>query len=694
MTRKTYLTLSSSVQYIKGIGPKRASCLYRLGVQTVRDLLYFVPRRYVDYSSVMKIKDLQINDEATVIGKIILVENRKTRGHMRGSMIKLLLQDETAAIGVKWFNRPDLKNKFMVSDWLIISGKVSYYHGHQFVNPLYEVLDREEIAERKSGTIIPVYPLTEGLSIWNIRRSARIALDACRHEIKDSLPIALRRKNDLIALPEALQQIHFPSTTGDASQARRRLVYDEFFYFELMLARRRSERTGKTGIQLKETGALTREFLQILPFSLTKGQHEVISQITRNMAETRPMNRLLQGDVGSGKTVVALYAMLVAVENGYQAALMAPTEILAEQHYLGLSIWLKRLGVHASLLTSSLSRSDKEQSFTDIKTGRAHIIFGTHALIEGNIEFKKLGMVVIDEQHRFGVMQRAELVNKGINPDFIVLSATPIPRTLALTLYGDLDISSLQEKPPRRGEVLTRIVKANEIPKMNQVVQDELKKNHQAFVICPVIEKSEKHDLKSVNEVYHDITGIFPDFSVGIIHGRLPTSERIEIMSRFRDGTLQILVATTVIEVGVDIPNATLMIIEHPERFGLAQLHQLRGRIGRGAEKSYCFLFLDRYVAPETYERISYFASSNDGFALAQKDMKLRGPGEILGKRQHGLPDIKIGDLEEDQEILFRARDDAFAVIQQDPEMNMPEHALIKEYLDQVAEGAELLRIG
>jgi len=692
VSKKTYLTLSSPVKYIKGIGPKRALYFKKIGIETVNDLLFLVPRRYLDYSNIVLIKDLKINDEATVIGKVILAELQKTR--RRGTLIKVIIADNSGTILLKWFNRPDLKKKFKVGDWLIVSGKVSFYYGRQFINPLYEFITDEERMNKKQGAIIPIYPLTEGLSSWDIKRAVKICLDECLDEIVETLPEPLIKKNNLMHLHEAIRKIHLPEKREEAIAARRRLVYDEFFFFELILAKRKNSIKKERGIMLKENGMLTKKFLELLPFSLTRGQMEVIKSIAADMAEPQPMNRLLQGDVGSGKTVVALYAMLIAVENGYQSALMAPTELLAEQHFLNLKEILKKLNLDSALLTSSIRTKEKQEIIKKISAGEIDIIFGTHALIEGNVIFKKLGLAVVDEQHRFGVMQRAALVNKGVNPDFLVLSATPIPRTIALTLYGDLDISLLKEKPPHRGEVITQIVKPREKNAAFDFVKQELSRKRQVFIICPIIEKSEKLDLKSVAEVYQEITRTFPNHSVGVIHGRLKTDERMKIMTQFRNGELEILVATTVIEVGVDIPNATVMLIEHPERFGLAQLHQLRGRIGRGAQKSYCFLFLDRFVSEETFERISFFEKNNDGFALANKDMSLRGPGEILGKKQHGLPDIKIGDLENDRELLFSARDDAFELIKKDPEMNHSEHYMLRRYLQKIAKKENLLRIG
>jgi ATP-dependent DNA helicase RecG len=692
VVKKTYLKLDSQVQYIKGIGPKRSLYFKKIGVEIINDLLFLVPRRYIDYSDIFKIKNLQINNETTVIGKIQLVELQKIKN--RVNLTKILLTDNSGSINIKWFNRPDLKKKFKVGDWLLISGKVSFFYDRQFVNPLYEIISEEEIMEKKHGSIIPVYPLTEGLSLWDIKRAIKISLDACLDEIRETLPQSITKKHNLMSLNEAVYNLHFPTKIEKAIAARRRLVYDEFFFFELILAKRKMKFMNETGIPLKENGRLTEKFVRLLPFQLTKGQTEVIKSIVNNMEQFRPMNRLLQGDVGSGKTIVALYAMLVSVENGYQSVLMAPTEILAEQHFIVLSEILKKLNVESLLLTSSIKGDERQTTIQKIHSGEAQIIFGTHALIEEEIMFKNLGLAVVDEQHRFGVMQRAALVNKGINPDFLVLSATPIPRTIALTLYGDLDISMLKEKPPSRGEVITKIVNEKKKGTTFEFVRQEVSKGRQVFVICPIIEKSETLDLKSVNEVYQEITSAFPECSVGVIHGRLKTAERMSIMNEFRCGNLSILVATTVIEVGVDIPNASVMLIEHPERFGLAQLHQLRGRIGRGAQKSYCFLFLNRYVPPETFERISFFEKNNDGFALAQKDIKLRGPGEILGKKQHGLPDIKIGDLEADKDLLFLARDDAFELVKKDPEISSSEYYVIRRKLNKLAKKAQLLRIG
>jgi ATP-dependent DNA helicase RecG len=562
------------------------------------------------------------------------------------------------------------------------------------INPLFEMIDDKNGDDLNQGRVIPVYPLTEGLTLWDIKRAVTIALRECCNNVPEILPSRLLKKYAFMTRRDALFSIHEPKTVEEARCARRRLVYDEFFFFELILAKRRTLIKDADGIKMTENGTRTKQLLALLPYDLTHDQQQAIQTIARDMAAPRPMNLLLQGDVGSGKTIVALYAMLIAVENGYQAALMAPTEILAEQHSMVISPLLRKMNIRTGLITSSIRSAERRKILTALQDGTIDIILGTHALIEEDISFKHLGLAIVDEQHRFGVMQRAALVNKGQNPDFLVLSATPIPRTIALTLYGDLDIATIREKPPGRGEVTTQIIRARDKHDAYRFIREQLALHRQAFVICPIIERSEKLDLRSVQDIHEEITRTFPEFQTGVIHGRLKTPDRIAIMETFRRGKIDILVATTVIEVGVDIPNATIMLIEHPERFGLAQLHQLRGRIGRGAEQARCFLVVDTYLKEETYERISFFAKNNDGFALAQQDMKLRGPGEILGKRQHGLPDIKLGDLDADRDILFEARDDAFDLISLDPQIASSDHTMVQRHLHVLAEQEELLRIG
>lgn len=672
--------LETDIQYLKGIGPKRALRLNKIGVKTVGNLLFLVPRRYIDRSKITKIKTLVANNDGTIYGKIIASGTRKTKN--RGEIVRIVVSDDSGILEAIWFNRPDLKDKFSINQQLILSGTVTFYGRKQMVNPVYEIISEQKQDDNDfvyAGSIIPVYPLTEGLSLWEIRRPMLNAIDNYLGYVKETLPSYLLQKNNFPNLRNAIQNLHFPKSLEDAQKARERLVYEEFFYLELILALRKlSCQTYKKGRPLKENGALTNKLMKILPFELTQGQKKVLNEIKTDMAKETSMNRLLQGDVGSGKTVLAIYAMLIAIENGYQAALMAPTEILAEQHYLVWQERLSNIGVKTCLLTGSTKSKARKQFIQEIAGGAIQLIFGTHALIEENIKFSKLGIAIVDEQHRFGVMQRAALLNKGINPDFLVMTATPIPRTLQMTLYGDLDISVLSEKPPGRKRIVTKLVNNKRRAEVNKFIRHKIDEGRQVYIVCPLIEESEKLDLKAAIKTYHEVKEIFPDKRVGLVHGRLKSNERIALMEKFRQHELDILVTTTVIEVGVDIKNATVMVIEHPERFGLAQLHQLRGRIGRGSEVSYCLLIVSDFINPTAYDRLRFFEKNDDGFLLAEKDLDIRGPGEILGTQQHGLPDLKIADLQQDRHLLFKARDDAFALIQDDPHFQKLENNLIK----------------
>lgn len=688
-------TLETPVQYLKGIGPKRSSYLNRIGVTTIGDLLTLVPRRYLDYSNLAKISNLKVGDAVTVVGQIIARDVKRTKS--KGEIVILAVSDSTGLLSCRWFNRPDLKKKFKVGDLIILSGEVTFYYGKQMVNPNYQIVDpNKEDMPIYAGSIIPIYPLTEGINLWSLRKSIMRAIECCLSKVKETLPAYLLKKHNLLTISDAIQKIHFPESISDAKKARDRFVYEEIFLFELALALRRAMvRSDARGVVLREKGDLTKRFLELLPFSLTEAQKKVIDEIKSDMEKTQTMYRLLQGDVGSGKTVIAIYTALIAVENNYQAALMAPTELLAEQHYQTYIKLLTNIQVKTALLTGSISSKEKENVLTRLANKDIDIIFGTHALIEERVNFKKLGVVIVDEQHRFGVVQRALLTAKGDSPDFLVISATPIPRTLSLTLYGDLDISQLDEKPPGRKEVETIVVNPDKQHEIYKFIEEKIEIKNQVFYICPLIQESDRVDLKSVERAMDEISRVFSRRKIEILHGRIPSKDRRRIMSNFRKGKIDILIATTVVEVGVDVPNANIMVIEHPERFGIAQLHQLRGRIGRGKDKGYCILFLSEGFAPEWKTRIDYFASTNDGFKLATKDMELRGPGELLGKKQHGLPDLKITDITKDTPILFKARRDAFQIVEFDPELNDPEHTVLKEQLkDKFEEKLELLGIG
>ncbi len=684
--------LSTPIQYLKGVGPKRAAMLAKLGITTVGDLLFLVPRRYVDRSRTAPIARLKVGDEVTVFGRVLAVGNRCTRTFKR--LVSCLVGDESGTIEAVWFNRPDLTERFRPGQELMLSGKVTAYRTKQFVNPRFEILERGGEFSA-TNAIIPVYPLTEGLSIWALRRMLRTALNGYLPAVQETMPDEILGRYGFPSMQEALETIHFPQDVESAERARSRLVYEELFYLELLLAlRKRQQVTQREGFRLPETGVLTQQFRQLLPFKLTRGQEAVLREILADMASPRCMNRLLQGDVGSGKTVVAIYAMLVACENQAQAAMMAPTELLASQHYKRWAAVLENLGVRAGLLTGSKRAKERQKLLEELEDGRLQMVFGTHALIEENVRFHRLGLVVVDEQHRFGVMQRAALMNKGRNPDFLVMTATPIPRTLTLTVYGDLDTSILAEKPAGRVPVVTRIVTEEKRAKVYEYFEKRFAQGEQAFIICPLIEESEKLDLASALRTYEEVKTAFPNRRVGLVHGKMRSEEREEQMELLREKKLDILVSTTVIEVGVDVPDATMMLIEHPERFGLAQLHQLRGRIGRSNRRGVCVLMV-RPEATEAMERLEYFASTTDGFALAEKDARWRGPGQLLGTRQHGLPDLRIADPFTDRAMLVRARRDAFRLIETDPFLCDPRHAMVRRTLAaRYAGREELLRVG
>jgi ATP-dependent DNA helicase RecG len=685
--------LDTPVQYLNGIGPKRAALLAKVGVETIGQLLFFVPRRYLDRSQMMAIRDLRPGDEATVLAKVVTAGARRLKSYKQ--VVSCLVRDESGMIEALWFNRPDLVDRFHSNQEILLSGQVTRYRGMQLVNPMFELAD-DQAEFSFANAIIPVYPLTEGLSLWTIRRAMTTAMEKCLASVPESLTPGIVEHYHFPGIRDALQAIHFPKDIESALRARERLIYDELLYFQLLLALRHREYvSARKGTNLAETGALTGPFMEKLHFRLTKAQVRVLDEIRQDMASERCMNRLLQGDVGSGKTVVALYAMLVACENSAQAAMMAPTEILAEQHYQGWHERLASIGVKTALLTGSTRAAERREIIAGLESGAVQMVFGTHALIEEEVKFNRLGLVVVDEQHRFGVRQRAALLNKGLNPDFLVMTATPIPRTLAMTLYGDLDSSVLDEKPPGRRPVVTKLMSGLERDSAYLATARHMDAGEQAFVVCPLIEESEKLDLASAVKTYEQTKAALPKHRVGLVHGRMKSDERNELMEKFRKKEIDLLVATSVIEVGVDVPDATVMIIEHPERFGLAQLHQLRGRIGRGSRQSFCILLAPRAALGDALERLEFFVRTSDGFELAEKDMELRGPGELLGTRQHGLPDLRIAELGRDRKILRQARKDAFRLVALDPELKQPQNVCIKRTLLTRYEGrSELLRVG
>ena len=708
----------SPLQYVKGIGPKRATALREAGIHSVYDLLYYFPFDYLDRSRIVNIRDLpkHVGGErpVTIIGEVYRQELRRSRRSNR-LVFFLTVKDQTGSLPCVWFEGIQwYKDAFEKGELLALSAYPDFdkLRRIQFTHPEFDRLKGAEEEDEpdwgklfNTGAIIPKYrsgaELSKvGLDSRGFRRIIRSALKGHLHHIGEILSEEVRARANLADVRYALEQIHFPSSYDNLNVARRRLKFDELFFLQLMLAYRK-RRVGEEvkGITYTIESKLARSLAESLPFELTKAQRRVINEIAGDMRLPKPMNRLLQGDVGSGKTIVALLAMLVAVDNGYQVAFMAPTEILAEQHYRTLTSYLRSLPVSVRLLIGGQKKRLREDVLEDTRSGRAHIVVGTHALIEGNIEFSRLGFVVIDEQHRFGVLQRATLREKGYHPDVLVMTATPIPRTLALTLYGDLDVSVIDEMPADRKPIKTAIRLEHQKEKVFQFVRDEVAQGRQVYIVFPLIEESEKVDLKAATtEFEHLQSDVFPDLKLGLLHGRMKSEEKEDVMLKFKERDIQVLVSTTVIEVGIDIPNATIMIIENAERFGLSQLHQLRGRVGRGADQSYCVLVANygwfdtqrrgkemgevKKEKQDAQTRLETMVATTDGFRIAEVDLKLRGPGEFFGIRQSGYPEFRIANLVEDGELITLARKEAFALVDSDPQLRSPSNEPIRRHFE------------
>ena len=669
--------LEASVTRLQNVGPAHAKKLQKLGVYTVGDLLYHFPRRYDDYSKLKTISQLVYGEEVTLLVTVCEAHTREThRGGM--TITTVLLADTTGRINATFFNQPYLQQQFKSGRRIVISGRVEQDVGHlAFKHPEWEPFSKELL---HTARIVPVYPLTEGVTNRWLRRLIKGIVEYWAPQAADALPEAMRARENLLDVPTALSEIHFPTSSEKMHAARRRLALDEFLLIQLGVLRQRKQWREQPGRALRADDALHQNFLAALPFQLTNAQQRVLQEILGDIQRAQPMSRLLQGDVGSGKTVVAAAAMLAAVANGAQAALLAPTEILAEQHYKTLStIFAQQTKPpRVRLLIGGLKNREKEQARAEIAAGEIDVAVGTHALIQEDVEFKDLALAVIDEQHRFGVEQRATIRAKGYHPHILVMSATPIPRTLALTLYGDLDLSIIDEMPPGRQEIKTKWLEPRERERAYAFIANQIKQDRQAFVICPLIEESEAIDAKAAVEEYERLRkDVFPNLRVGLIHGKLKPSEKDATMNAFRDHQIDILVATSVVEVGIDVPNATVMLIEGADRFGLAQLHQFRGRVGRGEHQSYCLLLAEKSGATSD-ERLRVIESTQDGFRLAEEDLKLRGPGEFFGTRQSGLPDLKVAKLS-DVKILEEARKIAQEVFERDPELNQPDHQLLAQ---------------
>lgn len=686
------IRLDTPVTYLKGVGPARAASLHKLGIVTAGDLLYHVPRRYEDASTVSPIASLEPGMDATVIGSVISKGIIPTRKGLR--IFQAVVRDDSGMIEASWPGQPFLDRVIEKGDTLLLTGTVRFFHGRQ-LNPREYVNLGQDENPTESGRVLSVYPATEGLSFKVIRGLIDTQLDTLLPQVDEYFPSALLKEARVVSLGNALRMVHRPTSIAEAMRGRERLAFEELFFVQL-LQRRANQlaRAKRKGITFENKRALTTTLKDSLPFTLTNAQVHALREIFSDMCSDRRMHRLLQGDVGSGKTIVALFSALLAMENGYQAAIMAPTELLAEQHHRTFTRLLGTLGIEPVLVTGSLGAKARKEVAAKLASPDPVLAVGTHALVQQSTQFAKLGVVVIDEQHRFGVEQRKQLSSKGDSPDVLLMTATPIPRSLALTTYGDLDVSTLDERPAGRLPITTVMRRESGRGKVFDFIRDQVTKGRQVYIVYPVIEESEKTDLKAATTMYEQlVSSVFPSLRLALLHGRMPSEERDDVMRAFRDGDIDILVATTVIEVGIDVANATVMLIEHPERFGLSQLHQLRGRVGRGAEASYCILLGD--VGEEAAERLNIFVSTEDGFAIAQADLRLRGMGDLFGERQSGEAMFQIADPVRDEELNLQARVLAEEVLERDPELRAPEHAKMREIINKrYARALELFRVG
>jgi ATP-dependent DNA helicase RecG len=685
--RPDQVRLTTPLNQLASMSKNQDRLLQGLGLATVQDMLSYFPRDYLDYARQATIDQLEAGETVTLVGQVVNCTCFTSPKNQNLTIFQLQLRDQTGRIKLSRFYagkrfaqkgwQESLKRLYPPQTVVAASGLVkSNKYGLTLDNPEIEVLDRNSpsIDSFKVGRVLPVYPLTEGITADLLRKLVLNCQPAIA-QLTDPLPPSLRQQYELIDLPTAIAQIHFPDNTEQLTQARRRLVFDEFFYLQLgFLQRRYQQKSQQNSAIFSPSGELLEKFSDLLPFRLTQAQQRVVNEILQDLNNPSPMNRLVQGDVGSGKTVVGVFAILAALQSGYQAALMAPTEVLAEQHYQKLVGWFNLLYLPVELLTGSTKMSKRRQIHAQLESGELPLLVGTHALIQDPVNFQRLGLVVIDEQHRFGVHQRAKLLAKGNAPHVLSMTATPIPRTLALTLHGDLEVSQIDELPPGRQPIQTTVITAKDRPQMFDLIRREVAQGRQAYIIFPAIEESEKLDIKAAVEEHQQLSEkIFPDFEIGLLHGRLKSAEKDAALTAFREQKTQIIVSTTVIEVGVDVPNATVMVIENAERFGLSQLHQLRGRVGRGSHQSHCLLVTNS-KSPDARQRLGVLEQSQDGFFIAEMDLRLRGPGEVFGTKQSGLPDFALASLVEDQEVLLLARQAAEAMIKDDPNLiNFPD---------------------
>jgi ATP-dependent DNA helicase RecG len=701
----TAIRPDTPLSQVRGIGPKSAERLAALDLWVARDLVRYYPRDYLDYANLVRIAGLQAGTTATIVATVRRSHSFTSPRNPNLSILELQLADVTGRIRVskffagKRFSSPAWlkaqQRQYPAGATVAVSGLVKQTpYGPAFQDPLMEVLDSPSASVRSEqiGRLLPVYGLTEGLSAERLRNLIRPLIAAARRW-GDPLPAALKQQEQLQDLGEALAEIHAPSNQQSLAAARHRLVFDEFLLLQLGLLQRRRQLTSRPAPPLQVEGAeLMQAFLDLLPFPLTGAQQRVLAEIRADLARDRPMARLVQGDVGSGKTVVAIAALLTAIEAGCQGALMAPTEVLAEQHYRKLCEWMPQLHIRCALLTGSTPARRRRELLADLANGSLQMLVGTHALLEDPVQFSRLGLVVVDEQHRFGVHQRNRLLDKGLQPHLLTMTATPIPRTLALSMHGDLEVSQIDELPPGRTPIRTSLVAGGEREQAYDLIREQVALGQRAYVVLPLVEESEKLDLRSAVDVHQQLSEQeFPDLQVGLLHGRMASAEKQEAIRAFASGDTQVLVSTTVVEVGVDVPEASVMVIDHADRFGLAQLHQLRGRVGRGAAASFCLLVNDSRNALAR-QRLEVLVHSNDGFEIAEMDLRLRGPGQVLGTRQSGLPDLALASLTDDGDVLEQARRVAQAIVASDPdlEQHQPLAKVLADQRHRVAQAARL----
>lgn len=666
------------IRYIKGVGPKMAEVFAKIGIESVKDLFYYLPKRYEDRSRVVEAKDIVPGQTQAVIGTVL--KTNVFRASTGTVIFEAAIGDEKNRVFAVWYNQPYVKNAITTGRTVMLYGKVEVQKRLQITHPAFEIVEDGAInASLDMGRIVPIYSLTESLTQKYLRKTIHNAIVSHVANERDLLPTALRARHKLVDLRFAVENIHFPYSTDNLEKAYKRLVFEEFFLLQVVMAIRRKQRAEK-GIKHLAGEGLLEDYEKLFDFELTRAQKNCIQDIGKDMESEKPMYRLLQGDVGSGKTVVAMYALMLSVKSGYQAAMMVPTEILARQHFVTVSKTFMPLGLNVRLLVNGMDQADRDAILSEIKRGDADIVIGTHSLFQQGVEYDDLGLIVIDEQHKFGVEQRQAMRMKaGSTPDTLVMTATPIPRSLALTVYGDMDMSLLRDKPGERQPVATYCVGEEKRKSVYDFIRSEVKDGRQAFVVYPRIKDTGKSDLLSAEEMHCELKDtIFPDLKVALVHGRLKNEEKDKVMKDFVAKKYDILVATTVIEVGVDIPNVTVMFVEHADRYGLAQLHQLRGRIGRGKHQSYCILMADAKTE-ESEERLNAMMETDDGFKIAEKDLDLRGPGEFLGTRQSGLPELRFGNIIRDFKVMEEARQEAFNVINEDPGLKDPRHAVLRQ---------------